>query len=452
MSLLKFWRSVSFLIENAASKKTASILTIAACLSLSGGIANAQIGVTSLPDFASLVKTNSPAVVNISTDQLIKKPKVKAPGGDDSDSNSEGPEFDDFLKEFLEGQPSREAKSLGSGFVISPDGIIMTSAHVIEDAKRIIVRLADRREKVAEVIGLDRKSDVAVLKIDAEDLTTVAIGNPDDLEVGEWVLAIGSPFGFESSATAGIVSAKGRSLPNENYVPFIQTDVAINPGNSGGPLFNLNGEVIGVNAQIYSRTGGFMGLSFAVPIDLAMRIGDQLRDSGRVSRGWLGVAIQEVTPEMAESLGMLVPRGALITEVLGDGPAANSDLKAGDVVVAFNEIPIENMAQLPPVVGQTAVESSVLVDIVRDSEPMQIEVKVGELPNDDQIAESASEPLSVPGSDVPAPDAAEPEKRPDEKSVDPEDADSLQAPADSDDPFNLEGIPATAPRSSKELG
>lgn len=450
MSLLIDWRSPLFTRSNSSKAAWVQRILGATLVGwlLTCGVANAQIGVTSLPDFASLVKANSPAVVNISTDQVIKKPQVKAPGGD---NNSDAPEFDDFLKEFLDGQPSRESKSLGSGFVITSDGVIMTSAHVIEDAKRIIVRLADRREKEAEVIGLDRKSDVAVLKIDAQDLTTVSIGNPADLEVGEWVLAIGSPFGFESSATAGIVSAKGRSLPNENYVPFIQTDVAINPGNSGGPLFNLNGEVIGVNAQIYSRTGGFMGLSFAVPIDLAMRIGDQLRDSGRVSRGWLGVAIQEVSPEMAASLGMLVPRGALITEVLGDGPAADSELQAGDVVVAFNDIPIENMAQLPPVVGQTAVKSSVMVDIVRDSEPMQINVKVGELPTDEQIAEAASAPLSVPEPSAPNLDT-DPEKKDADKlekepAEDAQGSEKSKAPVDSDNEgqYNLDGGPAAVP-------
>ncbi len=206
-------------------------------------------------------------------------------------------------------------------------------------------------------MGQDERSDVALLKVPAENLSTVAIGDPDELKVGEWVLAIGSPFGFDSTATQGIVSAKGRSLPNENYVPFIQTDVAINPGNSGGPLFNLDGEVVGINAQIYSRTGGFMGLSFAVPIDIAMEVADQLKTKGRVSRGWLGVLIQSVTRDLAESFGMDKPVGALVAEIVPDSPAAKSDLQPGDVIVEYNGDPLEDMSDLPPMVGATPVGS-----------------------------------------------------------------------------------------------
>ncbi|HWR86981.1 MAG TPA: trypsin-like peptidase domain-containing protein, partial [Acidiferrobacterales bacterium] len=287
--------------------------------------------VRALPDFTPLVESSAPAVVNISTTQMVKRPA--GPGAEMPEAPEGNAPFNDFLRRYFgedELPPEFfDNKSLGSGFLVSPDGYILTCAHVVENATEILVRLTDRREFTAKVIGADRRSDVALLKIDATGLPQVRIGNPEKVRVGEWVLAIGSPFGFESSATAGIVSAKGRSLPRENYVPFIQTDVAINPGNSGGPLFNLQGEVIGINSQIYSRTGGFMGLSFAVPIDIAMQVAKQLKASGRVRRGWIGVTIQDVTRELAESFGMKRPTGALIADVLPEGPAAKSDLRVG---------------------------------------------------------------------------------------------------------------------------
>ena len=239
---------------------------------------------------------------------------------------------------------------------------------------------------------MDKRSDVALLKVDADDLSVVAIGNPRDLDVGEWVLAIGSPFGFESTATAGIVSAKGRSLPNENYVPFIQTDVAINPGNSGGPLFNLDGEVIGINAQIYSRTGGFMGLSFAVPIDIAIGVTKQLKLDGKVTRGWLGVLIQNVTRDLAESFGMSKPVGALVSEILPDSPAADSDLKPGDIIVKFDGNPLDKMSDLPPLVGVTPVGKTVILEVIRQGKAIDLEVTIGELPGDDEQLLSGGEP------------------------------------------------------------
>ena len=269
-----------------------------------------------LPAFTGLVKDTSPSVVNISTTQKVKTGMPELPEGFEMPEMPEGSPFGELFKYFFEREgesPSyRDAKSLGSGFIISKDGYVLTNYHVIKDADEIIVRLSDRRELLAELIGEDLRSDVALLKIDATGLPVARIGKSSDLEVGEWVLAIGSPFGFDHSATAGIVSAKGRSLPRENYVPFIQTDVAINPGNSGGPLFNQEGEVVGVNSQIYSRTGGYMGLSFAIPIEVAMDVAEQLKTSGRVSRGWLGVLIQDVTRDLAESFGMKQPRGALV--------------------------------------------------------------------------------------------------------------------------------------------
>jgi serine protease Do len=356
---------------------------------LSGTVADAA----ALPDFAGLVSGNADAVVNISTTQVVKRrPDMR---DFDIPNLPEDSPFRDFFRRFLEEMPEeRDARSLGSGFVISRDGYIMTCAHVIADANEIIVRFKDRRELKADVIGMDRRSDVALLKVEADDLKTVKMGDPGKLKVGEWVLAIGSPFGFESTATAGIVSAKGRSLPNENYVPFIQTDVAINPGNSGGPLFNLDGEVVGINAQIYSRTGGFMGLSFAVPIDIATQVTEQLRTKGKVTRGWLGVLIQNITRELAESFGMSKPAGALVSEIMPDSPAQRSDLKPGDVIVKFDGRRLEKMSDLPPLVGVTPIGKSVDLEVVRDGKTRVIQVEIGELPAEQAALElgDATEP------------------------------------------------------------
>ncbi len=353
-----------------------------------------------LPNFAELVKQNKAAVVNISIDDggsgNFAAPPDSGGGGNnspDSDEPGENDGDDDykkFLEEFQDEMPGFRSESLGSGFILTQDGYILTCAHVVEDASRVIVRFSDRRELDAQIVGKDKRSDVAVLKVEAEGLPVVTIGEPADLEVGEWVLAIGSPFGFDSSATSGIVSAKGRSLPNESYVPFIQTDVAINPGNSGGPLFDLDGKVVGINAQIYSRTGGFMGLSFAVPIDLAIRVADQLRQNGEVKRGWLGVAIQEVTADLAESLGMKTPGGALISEIIAGGPAAQSQLRTGDVIVEFNGAQIGKMSDLPPVVGSTPAGSSAVVDVVRNGDQIVLDVLLGELRADAELANSDS--------------------------------------------------------------
>lgn len=344
------------------------LLTIAAQAAVRSG----------LPDFSPLVEANGPAVVNISTTQTIKQ----SPGLEIPDLPEGSPFSDLFRRYFGEGGiPEQfDSKSLGSGFIISADGYILTSAHVVENAKEIIVKLTDRREFAAKVVGSDRRSDVALLKIDAANLPKVTIGDPSKLKVGEWVLAIGSPFGFENSATSGIVSAKGRSLPTENYVPFIQTDVAINPGNSGGPLFNLNGEVVGINSQIYSRTGGFMGLSFAVPIDMAVQIAKQLRSEGRVKRGWIGVTIQDVTRELAASFGMKKPYGALISDILPNSPASKSDLRVGDVVVEYEGERIDLSSDLPPRVGLTPAGTRAKLGIIRQSKPQTAWVTIGELP------------------------------------------------------------------------
>ncbi len=255
---------------------------------------------------------------------------------------------------------------------------------MVGEADEIVVRLQDRRELDAELIGSDPQSDLALIKVDASDLPVVDIGSSDDLQVGEWVLAIGAPFGFDSSVTAGIVSAKGRSLPTDNYVPFIQTDVAINPGNSGGPLFNLNGQVVGINSQIVSRSGGYMGLSFAIPIDLAMDVADQLKETGEVSRGWLGVLIQEVDRDLAESFGLDKPMGALVAQVQSGSPAAEAGLQPGDVIIAFNGREIQRSAQLPKWVGALKAGTEAEMTVVRDGDEKTLEVTVGELPDNPQ--------------------------------------------------------------------
>ena len=347
-----------------------------------------------LPNFVELVKETSSAVVNISTTQKAQSGMPELPEGFEMPEFPEGSPFGELFKYFFEqeenGDPGyHDAKSLGSGFIISKDGYVMTNYHVVKDGDEIIVRLSDHRELKAEVIGVDPRSDVALLKVDATGLPVARIGESSDLEVGEWVLAIGSPFGFDHSATAGIVSAKGRSLPRENYVPFIQTDVAINPGNSGGPLFNQSGEVVGVNSQIYSRTGGYMGLSFAIPIEVAMDVADQLKTSGKVSRGWLGVLIQDVTLDLAESFGMKRPRGALVAKVLPDSPALAAGINVGDVIVDFNGQDVMNSSSLPPIVGSSTVGVKLPVVVIRNGREKTLHVKLGELPDDEVVAETS---------------------------------------------------------------
>lgn len=339
-----------------------------------------------LPDFTNMVEQYSPAVVNISTTQKIKR-SAQLPEGMEIPDLPEGSPFNDFFKHFFgDGEPEEfDAKSLGSGFIVSKDGYVITNNHVVRDADEIIVRLSDRREFVAKIIGTDERSDVAMLKIDADDLPVVKVGKSSALKVGEWVLAIGSPFGFDHSVTAGIVSAKGRSLPRENYVPFIQTDVAINPGNSGGPLFNLDGEVVGVNSQIYSRTGGFMGLSFAIPIEVAMNVADQLKTQGHVTRGWLGVLIQDVTRELAESFGMNKPMGALVSRVLDDSPAGKAGFKVGDIITRFNGEMIDRSKDLPPLVGRTPIDKRVPVEVLRKGHNKTLYVVIGELPDEEKL-------------------------------------------------------------------
>ena len=277
----------------------------------------------------------------------------------------------------------QDRESLGSGFIISKDGYILTNNHVVQDADEIVVRLNDRRELEATLVGADPSSDLAVLKVDAKNLPTVRLGNSDKLDVGEWVVAIGSPFGFDYSVTAGIVSAKGRSLPNENYVPFIQTDVAINPGNSGGPLFNLDGEVVGINSQIYTRSGGFMGVSFAIPINVALDVADQLKSKGKVTRGWLGVVIQEVSKDLADSFGLDRAAGALIVQVLENSPAEAAGLVSGDIITRVNGHDIYLSSDLPHRIGRLGAGDTAKLDVVRGGKKKKIEVEIGAMPDSD---------------------------------------------------------------------
>lgn len=342
-----------------------------------------HVSAKALPDFTDMVKKNAPAVVNIATVGESRRSSEGSPRNE---------ELEEFFRYFMPPNrprgPTRPSRSLGSGFIVSDDGYILTNNHVVDGASEIIVRLNDRRELTAELVGQDPRSDLAVLKVETDaTLPTVKIGESESLDVGEWVLAIGSPFGFDYSVTAGIVSAKGRSLPtaqNETYVPYIQTDVAINPGNSGGPLFNLDGEVVGINAQIYSNSGGFMGVSFAIPIDVAMEVATQLREEGRVSRGWLGVVIQEVNRDLAESFGLDRPHGALISRVMSGTPGEQGGLREGDVIIRFNGYSIERSGELPQHVGRVRAGTEVEVVLVRDGKEMTLDLEVGELDDLDQ--------------------------------------------------------------------
>jgi serine protease Do len=342
------------------------------------GFAQAQM--RGLPDFTELAEKQGPAVVNISTTQVTRGQAQGMPFPiDPSDPAYEL--FKRFFPRIPGGGAPREFenKSLGSGFIITGDGYILTNAHVVDGADEVTVRLTDKREFKARTIGADKRTDVALIKIEASGLPVVKLADVSQLKVGEWVVAIGSPFGFDNSLTAGIVSAKGRSLPQENYVPFIQTDVAINPGNSGGPLFNMKGEVVGINSQIYSRSGGYMGLSFAIPIDVAMEIQQQLRSTGKVNRGRLGVVIQEVGKELADSLGLSRPMGAVVNAVDPDGPAAKAGIEAGDVILKFDGKTVVDSADLPRMVAATKPGARSSVQVWRKGKLRDIAVVVGQI-------------------------------------------------------------------------
>ena len=388
--------------------------SLAAITALSGmALLSAVVGCakpatsTGLPDFANLVDAVSPSVVNISTvpvAEALAPEAAAAPRRGGDPRAPAGENVPDWMKKFLEqhapidgaqpeelplGQeevPDDQQQSLGSGFVLWADGYILTNAHVVKGAKEVLVRLSDRRELPAQVVGMDEPSDIALLKIEAKDLPAVKLGQPSKLRVGQWVMAIGSPFGFDYSVTSGIVSAKGRSLFTEQYVPFIQTDAAINPGNSGGPLFNLDGEVIGVNSQIYSQTGGNSGIAFSIPIDVAMKVAQQLKDRGKVTRGWLGVVVQEITRELAKSFGLPKAEGALVARVVPGSPAETAGVKPGDVILSFDGHDLAVSHELPPLVGSVDPGANVPLKLLRDGKQLAIKVLIGELPEDAGVA------------------------------------------------------------------
>ena len=340
--------------------------------------AQTKMAVASAADFSEIVAQQGPAVVNISVSGIVK---TGFPNLNGMPEMSPDDPFYEFFHRFQPDIPKgdNQVKALGSGFIVKSDGVVLTNAHVVAQADEVTVKLTDRREFKAKVVGLDKASDVAVLKIDAKNLPMVKIGNTQNARVGEWVLAIGSPFGFENSVTAGIVSAKSRSLPDEGYVPFLQTDVAINPGNSGGPLFNLQGEVIGINSQIYSRSGGSEGLSFAIPINLAMNVEKQILENGKVSRGQLGLTIQPVTQELAASFGLEKSTGALVSEVKKGSPAEKSGIEVGDVILKFNGKPLERSEDLPPLVADTTPGTNAQVEIWHNKRSKVTIVSVGEM-------------------------------------------------------------------------
>lgn len=344
-----------------------------------------------LPDFTDLVEKQGAAVVNISTTQILR-------GKQGIPTIPEDDPFYEFFHRFAPQNPhDQESKTLGSGFIISPDGYIMTNAHVVDHADRVTVRLTDKREFSARIVGVDSRTDVALLKIDAEGLPAVKVGDANKLKVGEWVVAIGSPFGFNNSVTAGIVSAKGRSLPQDTLVQFIQTDVAINPGSSGGPLFNMNEEVVGMNSQIYTRSGGSMGLSFAIPINVAMQVADQLRSSGKVTRGRIGVTIQDLNRELAESFGLSSPNGALVSNVEKGGPADKAGIQASDVILEFGGKPVNSSTDLPRMVAIVKPGSRVSVKLWRKGQVKRITVEVAEMPDNRKQTHAVRRPAQSPG-------------------------------------------------------
>jgi len=346
----------------------------------------------SLPDLTKMIKNNRSAVVGISA-KFAKPKKVVGNHGNQGNPNFDPEKYKNLPKEFQElfknfpQQPhsygNRQKEAHGSGFIISKDGYVVTNAHVIDDSENVTVELEDSRELKAKVIGVDKLSDIALLKIEATDLPMVALGDSDKLDVGQWVVAIGTPFGLDYTATQGIVSALSRSLPRDTYVPFIQTDAAINPGNSGGPLFDLDGQVVGVNSQIYSRSGGYMGVSFAIPSNIVKNVTDQLKANGSVSRGWLGVGIQDIDKSLAESLGMNNSKGSLVTSVMPDSPADKAGLQAGDVITQFASKPVDEVSELPVIVGNTPIGAKVTISIVRDGKNKVLDVTVEKLKGKD---------------------------------------------------------------------
>ncbi|MFL9963911.1 DegQ family serine endoprotease [Paraburkholderia sediminicola] len=373
---------------------------------------------TGIPDFSGLVETYGPAVVNISAKHVVKQAALRGNSANGGNGGNFGggqlpidpsDPFYQFYKHFFGGMPGMQgggdggdapdqpSASLGSGFIVSNDGYILTNAHVVDGANVVTVKLTDKREFKAKVVGADKQSDVAVLKIDASNLPTVKIGDPRQSKVGQWVVAIGSPYGFDNTVTSGIISAKSRSLPNENYTPFIQTDVPVNPGNSGGPLFNLQGEVIGINSMIYSQTGGFQGLSFAIPINEAIKVKDDIVKTGHVSRGRLGVAVQGMNQTLANSFGMQKPQGALVSSVDPSGPASKAGLQPGDVILSVNGEPVNDSADLPAQIAGIAPGTSATVQVWRDKAAKELKVTIGSLSDAKVAANKADQPTQLQG-------------------------------------------------------
>jgi serine protease Do len=396
-----------------------SVYALALFIAAAPGLAGCSRSDHGLPDFSDLVEKNSPSVVNIST--VSGEEEVSGLSGQDGGADDQSPEwFRRFLEEHAppgrggaeEGdQPEApdvpQPEPLGSGFVLWEEGYVLTNYHVVQGAREVIVRLMDRRQFTAKIVGTDRSTDLALLKVDAKGLQAVKIGDTRKLKPGQWVFAIGSPFTFDYSVTAGIVSAKGRNLQSEQYVPFIQTDVAINPGNSGGPLFNLDGEVVGINSQIYSQSGSFQGVSFSIPIDVAAKVARQLRDTGKVTRGWLGVVVQEVDRSLAQSFGMERAEGALVSRVMPDSPAEESGIKPGDVILSFNGETLPSSGSLPPLVGSVDPGQIVALNIIRNGKPIEFKVEIGVLDerdteSDPEVAQGAPpSPRAEPPRDAP---------------------------------------------------
>ena len=382
-------------LKPAAVIAAAAIAFSGALLSATPAVASGlapqtTVATTQLPDFVQLVEKYGKGVVNISTVREARVVEGADPFGFDE---RHAEIFRRFGFPFPFGGGPRqepERRGTGSGFIISADGLILTNHHVVDGADEIKVRLTDNREFTGKVLGSDAKTDIAVVKIDAKDLPYLTMGNSDELKVGEWVAAIGSPFGLDNTVTSGIVSAKSRKLPSDQYVPFIQTDVAVNPGNSGGPLFNMKGEVVGINSQIFSTSGGFMGLSFAIPSNLAMQIKDQLVKNGKVTRGRIGVVIQSVTQDLAESFGMKTPKGAIVSQVEKDGPAAKAGLQEGDIITAVNGRAIDDSVDMPVIIGSMAPGSIAKLSIIRNNKDMTLDVKVEEAPNESASSKTAA--------------------------------------------------------------
>lgn len=380
-------------VNRSSALRTAGLM--AAVLILAAGLRSAA---AQLPDFRPLIREHGPAVVSINTVRGTA-PQAGPQGG------QLPPNMPEFLRRFFEQMPQMPgpgqgqqppAHGIGSGFIISQDGYVVTNAHVVAGADEINVTTTDRREMTAELVGMDERTDIALLKVDASGLPALQFGDSRTLEVGEWVLAIGNPFGLEYTATQGIVSGLGRSLPRENYTPFIQTDVAVNPGNSGGPLFDLDGRVVGINSQIFSRTGGYMGLSFAIPAEIAIDVVEQLKSDGRVSRGWLGVTIQDLDQALAESFNLDGPRGALVADVVAGGPAEAAGLQRGDVILEYNGETLARSSELPPLVGATRPGKDAKLRVLRDGKRKTIAVTVAEFEDGDNALASTGMPGAEP--------------------------------------------------------